>query len=75
MKKTLQKHNFPEGTQFYIKEFDIPLTRYPDGSWTNWFNGHERPYDITYLKPGNNWQAESFEEWLAVVEASYSKIH
>jgi len=62
--------DFPEGTKFYIKEFDVPLVFEPDNSWFNWFGGARKPYDVTRLKPGNNWEAESFEEWVSLVKDS-----
>lgn len=62
--------DFPEGTVFYIKEFDVPLVHDPSNKWYNWFGGKLREYDITNLKPGNNWQADSFEEWLKIVKDS-----
>lgn len=69
----IKKENFPKGTTFYIKEFDVPLTRVPDGKlckWFNWFGGNPKEYDVTWLKPGNNWEAESFEEWVKIVDES-----
>jgi hypothetical protein len=64
---------FPEGTEFLIKEFDVPIARIPDGAnckYQNWFGGQPRPYSFEYLKVGNNWPATSFEEWIALVKAS-----
>ena len=62
--------DFPPGTEFVIKEFDVPLARVPGQGWFNWFGGAPRPYDPSYLRVGNNWPAESFEDWVRVVEAS-----
>ena len=62
--------DFPQGTEFVIKEFDVPLARVPGIGWQNWFGGSARPYDPANLKVDNNWAAESFEEWLEVVTAS-----
>jgi len=62
-----KKSDFPDGTEFYIKEFDVPLVRTPSNEWFNWFGGKPRQYDVKMLKPGNNWLAESFEEWVRVV--------
>lgn len=71
MRKRLPSQaDFPADTDFYIKEFDVPLAWLPDGSWVNWFGGRPRPYDPRGLKPGNNWPAESFEQWLDVVRGS-----
>jgi hypothetical protein len=61
---------FPPGTEFIIKEFDVPLVRIPGQGWFNWFGGTTRPYDASSLRVDNNWPAESFEEWLGVVQAS-----
>lgn len=61
---------FPPGTEFVIKEFDVPLTWVPEVGWFNWFGGEPRPYDANSLRVDNNWPAESFEEWVGVVKAS-----
>ena len=53
-----------------VKEFDVPLARVPRQGWFNWFGGEPRPYDERDLRVDNNWPAESFEEWIRVVEAS-----
>ncbi len=66
--------DFPPGTEFVIKEFDVPLACIPqDGRavWVNWFGGIPRPYDVKALKVDNNWPAESFEEWVALVAQSF----
>ncbi len=62
--------DFPEGAEFYIKEFDIPLVREPSNRWFNWFGGKPKIYNVSGLKPGNNWQADSFEEWIEVLRGS-----
>lgn len=62
--------DFPEGTEFYIKEFDIPLAHIPNKGWINFFGGRARPYDAYNLKPENNWPAENFQQWQQVVEDS-----
>jgi hypothetical protein len=62
--------DFPPGTEFVIKEFSVPLVRVPGRGWCNWFGGTSRPYDASSLRVDNHWPAESFEEWLRVVEAS-----
>ena len=70
------KESFPEGTKFYIKEFDIPLIQTPEGSsvrWYNWLGGEQRDYDDSCLKLGNNWEAESFSEWRQLVKGSTPK--
>jgi hypothetical protein len=71
MKDRLPKlSDFPEGTEFIIKEFDVPLVNIPGKGWFNWWGGKPRQYDVTMLKPGNNWEADSFEHWLKIVEES-----
>lgn len=62
--------DFPSGTEFVIKEFDVPLVKIPGRGWFNWFGGAPRPYDVSSLRVDNNWPAESFEEWLRVVVES-----
>ena len=65
--------DFPPGTQFIIKEFDLPLAKVPvDGKveWQNWFGGTPQRYDVTRLRVDNNWPAESFEQWAKVVADS-----
>ncbi len=63
----MEKSDFPEGTAFVIKEFDVPLAYIPGEGWFNWFGGMPHKYDPAGLKPGNNWPASSFEEWAEVV--------
>lgn len=68
-----EKNHFPDGTRFYIKEFDVPLAQEPHGGhckWYNWFGGRPKEYPPEGLKPGNNWEANSFEEWQKVVRES-----
>lgn len=62
--------DFPAGTEFVIKEFDVPLARVPGQGWFNWFGGTPRPYDECSLRVDNNWIAESFEEWIGIIKAS-----
>jgi len=66
----LKSSDFPPGTEFVIKEFDVPLVRVPGQGWFNWFGGTPNPYDARSLRVDNNWPAESFEEWVGVVKAS-----
>jgi hypothetical protein len=65
---------FPAGTEFIVKEFDVPLARIPgDGGhciWVNWYGGRPRPFDVTWLKIDNNWSVDSFESWAMRVKAS-----
>jgi hypothetical protein len=70
-KKKLPKiSDFPAGTEFYIKEFDVPLVRTPTNEWFNWRGGKSKEYDVKNLKQGNNWLAESFEEWVSIINES-----
>lgn len=62
--------DFPAGTTFVIKEFDVPLAYVPGQGWVNWFGGAPCPYDPSSLKVDNNWLADSFEEWVGIIEAS-----
>ncbi len=70
-----QKSDFPPGSAFVINEFDSPLVSVPNTDnktvrWFNWYGGKPRAYDPSVLKQGNSWDADSFEEWIGVVEAS-----
>ena len=69
----MRETDFPPGTRFYIKEFDVPLAQVPGQGWWNWYGGSARRYDPVNLKPGNQWLAESFAEWREVVEASLNQ--
>jgi hypothetical protein len=62
--------DFPPGTKFVVKEFDVPLVWIPGQGWFNWFGGTPRPYDVSFLKVDNNWPADSFEAWLEIVKES-----
>ena len=62
--------DFPAGTTFVIKEFDVPLTWIPARGWLNWYGGAPRQYDPQFLTVANNWPADSFEEWVRIVESS-----
>jgi hypothetical protein len=62
--------DFPAGTVFYIKEWDVPLVHLPGNTWVNWYGGKPRVYDTSALRVDNNIQAKSFEEWLGVVRDS-----
>ena len=62
--------DFPAGTSFVIKEWDVPLAWIPGRGWVNRFGGAPRPYDPGFLKVDNNRPAESFDEWLRIVAAS-----
>ena len=65
--------DFPRGTEFVINEFHVPLASVPGKGWFNWFGGVPRAYDPSFLKQGNNWDADSFEEWVGIVEASLKR--
>lgn len=67
--------DFPVGTEFYILDWDIPLSKQPDGngkivSYFNWYGGKSHPFPVEDLKIDNNWPAESFEEWLNLIRTS-----
>ncbi|HEV7778654.1 MAG TPA: hypothetical protein VGO76_17410 [Luteibacter sp.] len=62
--------DFPPGSTFVIKEFDVPIVHIPGQGWFNWFGGTSKPYDPKWLKVDNNWPAESFEAWAALVAHS-----
>ncbi len=62
--------DFPPGTEFVINEFDVPLAFVPGKGWFNWLGGVPRAYDPSFLKQGNHWDADSFEQWVGIVEAS-----
>ena len=64
-----KRFDFPHGTEFVIKEFDVPLVQLPDGGWFNWFGGTPQPYNASSLRVDNNWST-SFEEWVEIVAAS-----
>jgi hypothetical protein len=76
MTKIPEQSDFPPGTEFVIYEFDVPLARVPQGAagearaWFNWYGGKPRPYAVERLKVDNNWPADSFEQWAALVKAS-----
>lgn len=68
-----QLSDFPPHTRFVILEWDIPLACIPDGErckWVNWYGGKPRDFPVTELKVDNNWPANSFEEWLALISDS-----
>ena len=68
--KLPEASDFPAGTSFVIKEWDVPLAWIPGQGWVNWFGGAPRPYDPTLLKVDNNRPAGSFDEWLLILAAS-----
>ena len=62
--------DFPAGTKFVIKEFDVPLVEVPGRGWFNWYGGTPSAYDVQNLRVDNNWPAPSFAEWLDVLKQS-----
>jgi hypothetical protein len=73
--KLPKEKDFPSGTEFYIFEWDVPLSKEPntDGksvSYFNWYGGKKRPYPMESLKIDNNWPADSYEQWLKLIEQS-----
>ena len=68
-----QQSEFPPGTEFVVKEFDVPLAHLPyygESAWVNWYGGTPKPYDPQWLTVSNNWPAESFEAWVALIADS-----
>lgn len=61
--------DFPEGTEFIVREFDVPITYYPPQGWHNWFGGTPSEYDATRLTVTNH-DKVLFDEWIKVVEES-----
>jgi len=66
----MKKSDFPKETEFYIKEFDVPLAYIPGKGWFNYYGGKSTPYNVKGLKPGNSWFADSFAEWFEIVDKS-----
>ena len=62
--------DFPPGTRFVIYEFDSPYASVPGQGWFSWWGGVPRPSDMPHrqFKSGNNWNADSFEQWLAIIK-------
>lgn len=70
-----KESDFPPRAEFYIFEWDVPLSKEPTGDgkavcYYNWYGGKRRSYPIERLKLGNNWPAESFDHWLEVIRES-----
>lgn len=65
-----KRSDFSSAAEFVIKEFDVPLVRFPESGWFNWFGGTPQPYNASSLRVDNNWPAASFEEWVEIVAAS-----
>ena len=65
-----RESDFPPGTEFVIKEFDVPLVNVPGQGWFNWFGGTPTSYNPANLDPDNNWTADSFATWLEVLRDS-----
>jgi len=68
-----QQSEFPPGTEFVVKGFDVPLAHLPNYgqfSWINWYGGTPKQYDPKWLTVDNNWPAESFEAWVALIADS-----
>ena len=70
-----KESDFPANTQFYIYEWDVPISKEPDEDgksvcYFNWYKGIKSPFPIEDLKIDNNWLAESFEEWIKLIKDS-----
>jgi len=68
-----QQSDFPPGTAFLVKDFEVPLAKVPcDGAieYFNWYGGSPRKYDPASLRVDNNWAADSFESWVRLVRES-----
>jgi hypothetical protein len=65
--------DFPPGTTFVIREFDVPLAWVPHQGWFNWYGGVPCRYDRVPGYGLTEWPAESFEEWVGIIEASLKK--
>lgn len=78
-KKVLPKESeFPAGTEFYILEWDVPLSKQPDENgqtvcYFNWYGGKPMPFPVENLKIDNNWPADSFSHWLEIIKESMKK--
>jgi|GEM_PF-2569698 len=68
----MQKTDFPLGTEFYIKDFDVPLARIPDIGWVDFYGGEVRSYEVKNLSIDNNLPANSFEDWRELVRKPIS---
>jgi hypothetical protein len=64
------RSDFPADAQFVIKEFDVPLVHEAGIGWFNWYNGTAQAYDPAWLRADNNWPAESFGEWVALIKVT-----
>ena len=63
----LKESDFPEGTEFLIKEFIVPLTYYPPEGNHNWYGGSPRKFDPARLN-ATNYDRVDFEEWVVLVK-------
>jgi hypothetical protein len=67
------KSDFAPGTEFLVFEFECPLAKSPSGdgaTYVAWYGGAPSKFDPAYLKVDNNWLADSFESWAALIERS-----
>jgi hypothetical protein len=68
-----RQSDFPHGTEFLVKEFDVPLAKIADGEkveYFNWYGGTPQKYDPAFLRVDNNWRADSFESWVGLIRES-----
>ena len=69
-----KESDFPEGTRFLIKDWDIPLStgsyKGNKALYTSWYGGIPHPHPSETLKIDNNWPADSYTHWLEIIEKS-----
>lgn len=66
--KAISESDFTEGTEFIIKEFDVPITYSAPGGWFNWISGTPKEYDPSGLSVTNH-DKVTFREWIEAVES------
>lgn len=70
--KLPKESEFPSGTEFYVFEWDVPLSKEPSTdnkmvSYFNWYGCQKRSFPVERLKVDNNWPADSNEDWLKLI--------
>ena len=74
-KKLPIESDFSRSTEFYIYDWDIPLTKETNNDgigvqYFNWLDGTKKPFPIESLKIDNNWPAESFNQWVSNINGN-----